>query len=414
MSTPFAQEGMNRLKVLHIAPTPFFADRGCHIRIRNEIESLPRQDVEVTLCTYHQGRDIEGIQTHRTWKIPGYASTGVGFSIFKFPADIFLFALVLRKSILIRPDILHGHLHEGALIGWCVRTLLFWRKIALVMDMQGSLSGELATYGTFHRFPFMLKLFRLIEKVIYRLPDRFFCSSSRSREALVNEFHVQPDKIHLLEDAVPDFRGRDVLRRADLHIPPEKKVIVYAGSLLAGKGIDSVKYLMKSLLGQREDLFFLIIGYPEAELQTFVQENRLSQDCLITGRLDYEQLLAYLAVADLAIEPKFADSGEASGKTLHYMAAGLPVVCFDTGNNRRLLADSGFYADPGSDQSLAAAVFKALGDHEAACRKADEGRNRVRRHFSMDRCRDVLLGQYAKLSGRDEATMRRPDPDRGQ
>ena len=29
--------------VLHIAPTPFFADRGCHIRIRNEIEALRRE-----------------------------------------------------------------------------------------------------------------------------------------------------------------------------------------------------------------------------------------------------------------------------------------------------------------------------------------------------------------------------------
>lgn len=392
--------GGKALKVLHIAPTPFFADRGCHIRIRNEIESLRNQDVAVILCTYHQGRDVEGIRTCRIRKIPGYTSLGVGFSFFRFPADLLLFFLVLRKSIQLRPDILHCHLHEGALIGWCVRTLLFRRKIALVMDMQGSLSGELASYGTFSRFPFMLKLFRLVEKGIYRLPDRFFCSSAGSRDTLVHDFHVEPAVTYLLEDVVADFCGRSGIGRSDLHIPAGKKVVVYSGSLLAGKGIDSLKYLMKRLLGQRDDLFFLIIGYPVADMEAFVQGQGLSADCLLTGRLAYEQLLAYLTLADLALEPKLADSGEASGKTLHYMAAGLPVVCFDTDNNRSLLAGSGYYADPGSDESLADAVVQALADQETARRKGNKGRERVRQRFSLEHCRAFLLDHYAQLSGR--------------
>lgn len=399
MSTPSANAGGYGLRVLHIAPTPFFADRGCHIRIRNEIESLGK-DVEVTLCTYHQGRDVSGIRTHRIWKIPGYTSLGVGFSPFKFPADILLFFLVLRMSIQLRPDILHGHLHEGALIGWCVRALLFRRKIALVMDMQGSLTGELASYGTFNRFPFILKPFRLVEKVIYRLPDRFFCSSAGSRDTLVREFHVEPAMTYLLEDVVADFCGRSALSRKDVHIPPGKKVIVYSGSLLAGKGIDSLKYLMQRLPGQRDDLFFLIIGYPVADMEAFVQGHGLGADCLLTGRLAYEQLLAYLTLADLALEPKLAASGEASGKTLHYMAAGLPVVCFDTGTNRSLLADSGYYAEPGSDESLAAAVVRALADQETARRKGEAGRERVRQRFSLDHCRAFLLEHYAQLRGK--------------
>lgn len=385
------------LKVLHIAPTPFFADRGCHIRIRNEIKSLPAQDFEITLCTYHQGRDVEGIKTHRTWKVPGYSDLGVGFSYYKFPADFLLFLLVLWKSIRFKPDILHCHLHEGVLIGWGVRTLLFWRKIPLVMDMQGSLSGELSSYGTFNRFPIMLKLFRAVEKVICRLPDRFLCSSGMSRDTLVNEFLVDPGKTYLLEDVVPDFCNRKDLRRVDLNIPENKKVIVYSGSLLAGKGVDALKHLMKRLLVQRDDVFFLIIGYPVADLTAFIQQHGLASDCLLTGRLDYEKLLAYLCQADLAIEPKLADSGEASGKTLHYMAAGLPVVCFDTLNNRSLLAECGYYADPDSDESLAKKVIEALDDHETAKCKASSGRERIHRSYSMSYCREILLEHYTGL-----------------
>lgn len=385
------------LRVLHIAPTPFFADRGCHIRIRNEIESLPRQQVEVTLCTYHHGRDVEGIHICRTGKIPGYTSLGVGFSPFKFPADLLLFFLVLRQTLRIRPDILHGHLHEGTLIGWCVRTLLFWRKIPLVMDVQGSLTGELASYGTFRRAPVLLKLFRLVEKVVYRLPDRFLCSSVRSRDVLVQEFGVDPALTFLMEDVVADFCSQQEVRRQDLHIPPDKKVIVYSGSLLAGKGIDTLMYLLEHLHGQRDDLFFLLIGYPVEELQAFIDRQALGSSCLLTGRLAYEQLLAHLALADLAVEPKLPASGEASGKVLHYMAAGLPVVCFATENNRRLLGDSGYFAEPGSDRSLAELVLQALADPETAQRKGNTAREMVRQRFSMAACRDLLLAHYAAL-----------------
>ena len=47
--------------VLAIAPTSFFADYGCHVRILEEARALQRRGHRVTVCTYHSGRDPEGI-----------------------------------------------------------------------------------------------------------------------------------------------------------------------------------------------------------------------------------------------------------------------------------------------------------------------------------------------------------------
>ncbi|MFW2404279.1 MAG: glycosyltransferase family 1 protein, partial [Gammaproteobacteria bacterium] len=77
-------------RVLHIAPTPFFADRGCHIRIRGIVGGLAERGYENLVCTYSIGRDVEGVQTRRCATIPGYTKTEAGPSAFKYVADVFL------------------------------------------------------------------------------------------------------------------------------------------------------------------------------------------------------------------------------------------------------------------------------------------------------------------------------------
>ena len=39
------------LKVLMIAPTPFFADRGCHVKILEEIKTLSKRNIKIIITT---------------------------------------------------------------------------------------------------------------------------------------------------------------------------------------------------------------------------------------------------------------------------------------------------------------------------------------------------------------------------
>ena len=41
-----------------IAPTPYFSDRGCHVRIYEEAKALKARSHEVVIVTYHLGRDV--------------------------------------------------------------------------------------------------------------------------------------------------------------------------------------------------------------------------------------------------------------------------------------------------------------------------------------------------------------------
>ena len=60
------------LRILMVAPTPYFADRGCHVRIYEEARALRSLGHDVRIATYHIGRDMPGIPVVRIPRIPWY------------------------------------------------------------------------------------------------------------------------------------------------------------------------------------------------------------------------------------------------------------------------------------------------------------------------------------------------------
>src|SRR6185369_13458476 len=157
------------MKILVIAPTPFFADRGTHIRILEESLALEKRGHSVTIATYHIGKDIDNdIKTD----IDVRRITRLLFWYKKLEAGpdwqkILLDAMLIRKAFYLartqRPDVIHGHLHEGVLIGWVVKKMLFWRDMKLVADFHGSLTNEMVSHSYLNG-GLLKKAFLFIEK----------------------------------------------------------------------------------------------------------------------------------------------------------------------------------------------------------------------------------------------------------
>ncbi|MEE4315282.1 MAG: glycosyltransferase family 4 protein [Desulfofustis sp.] len=387
--------------VVHIAPTPFFANRGCHIRILNEYEALRRAGIRVIVCTYGLGSDVADVDIRRIWSIPGYRKTTAGFSPFKPLADVLLFFLCLRVVLCEHADIIHGHLHEGGLIGWCVKTILFWRRIPLIMDIQGSLSGELRAYGTFRHLPLLLRFFSWLERLILRLPDRIICSSRASFAFIVNTALVAEKDIEMVGDVVPAsfFTVLDKrTQRERLHLSPDGIIVIYSGSLLPGKGIDVLLESMRLVARSHPAISFVLVGYPKEAVEQSLRGWDNAPRVVLPGEVPYRRLAEWLAVADLAVDPKDSESGEASGKILHYMASGLPVVCFSSENNRRFLGEHGFFAAGKSATDLASAMDLALTDERARHIYGALGRERAAAEYSQDAVGRQLHVLYDSLT----------------
>ena len=94
-------------------------------------------------------------------------------------------------------------------------------------------------------------------------------------------------------------------------------------------------------------------------------------------------------------------AGEASGKVINYMGAGLPVVCFDGKNNRRFMGDNGIYAADNKIEDLAEKMVWAVENPEEARKLGRRNKKRVEEVFSWNNSiKDTVEAFEMLASGR--------------
>ncbi len=182
-----------------IAPTSFFADYGCHVRILEEARVLRQLGQRVTIVTYNNGRDLDGLDIRRTLPIPWRQDYEVGSSRHKLAFDMLLGVTGLTTALRVRPHILHGHLHEGALIGGCLARLL---GRPLVFDFQGSLTGEMVDHGFLNPTGPFFGPVRHFETHISRLANVVVTSSLHAARHLERDLDLSGVLLQTLPDCV--------------------------------------------------------------------------------------------------------------------------------------------------------------------------------------------------------------------
>lgn len=356
--------------VLTIAPTSFFADYGCHVRIWEEVKTLRNLGHRVVMTTYHNGDDMPGLEIRRTWDVPWIKRAMVGSSRHKLYLDIALLWRTLQAAMEIRPDIVHAHIHEGALIGAVASRLL---RIPLIFDYQGSLTGEMLDHGFLHRESPLYPPVRGLEHVINRLPDAVITSSYNAASVLHHKWGFPRDQLYTVPDSVnterfrpfdgsPEWEAERERLRGELGIPPGRRLVVYLGLLAPYQGTNKLLEATRIVVERQPDVHFLIMGYPDVVSYTRLAEALgVREHVTLPGRILYRDAHAYLALGDVAVAPKMSET-EGAGKITNYLAMGLPVVAFDTPVSREILGNVGRYACFGDVQSLAEELIGLLGN----------------------------------------------------
>ncbi len=393
---------MTPLKILVVAPTPFFSDRGTHIRILEESLALEKRGHEVTIATYHIGQDLpESLRSHIDVRrirrlLFWYKKLEAGPDWQKIILDLLLIKKVLFLARTKRPDIIHGHLHEGVLIAWIVQQLLFWHGIKVVADFHGSLTREMVSHQYLGANS-LKKLFRFIEHRIDNMGDAAVTSSWNNAEE-VRAVRKQGSVEVLLDGtrlSMFDGVSEKSVLRLKYGIPVDALVVTYTGAFIRNKGIQYFLQALPLIHIEHPTAHFVLAGFP-LDLITGDIPEALRSHVTIISPSPYFDLPQILKLSDIGVDPKDEETREASGKTLQYMGAGLPVVCFDTLNNREYLAHGGSYAKEVSGVGLARAVGELLADPELRVRNGAIERERAAQ-FSWEKSAEQLEYLYTEL-----------------
>jgi glycosyltransferase involved in cell wall biosynthesis len=386
-----------RLKVLMIAPTPYFADRGCHVRIYEEARALIRLGHDIRIVTYHLGRDMPGIPTYRIRKIPWYGKLAAGPSWHKPYLDILLFLKARATARNFRPHIIHAHLHEGAFLGVFLKRFL---KTPLLFDCQGSLTTEITDHGFVTPGSPVYRVFRALEKFINRNADFIITSSGAGERELVENWGLGPGMVRGLIDGVDcgEFRPhpKEEARMA-LHLPMDRPVAVFLGVLNRYQGMDILLEVIRIIRDKGLPLHFLVMGFPEDKYRRLAEEMGIADRVTFTGRIDYSKAALYLSAGDIALSPKISLS-EANGKLFNYMACALPTIVFDTPINREILGDAGTYAKYGDAADFAAGIESLVLDEKKRLELGRMSRERAEKDHSWKARGRELECIYRKMT----------------
>lgn len=385
------------MRVLVIAPTPFFADRGCHVRILGEVQALQDLGHEIKLCTYHLGKDIGGIDTVRTPAIPWYQKLSAGPSIHKIYIDGFLLLKVLRVCKDFRPDVIHAHLHEGIVVGSVVSQLY---SVPMLADLQGSLTEEILDHKFIPPWRWLVNTVRWIEGKVNDMPDHLIASSTPTAELVMKRFGVSASRISAIGDGV-DLKvfcqqEKDIGLMKQLGIDPKDLVIVFIGVLTSYQGIDLLLEAMPAILEKISNAKVLCIGFPEESYREKAKQMGLEASVLFPGKIPYAEASRYLSLGHVAVSPKISTT-EANLKLFGYMAMGLPTVVFDNPINREILGDLGIYAQAGDVLSLAEMLVLALNDEELRKRLGGKSHQKAVDCYSWKAVGEQLTGLYKQV-----------------
>jgi glycosyltransferase involved in cell wall biosynthesis len=398
-----------RYSVLMLAPTSFFADYGCHVRILEEARILRQLGQRVTIATYHNGGPVPDLDIRRTLSIPWRRDYEVGSSRHKLVFDALLgweaYWLLVRE----RYDVIHAHLHEGALIGQILMRLF---GLPMVFDFQGGLTGEMLDHHFIRQDSAAYRALLRLETWLDRSSPMIVTSSAQAAQLLQDNFGCRSEQVQVLPDCV----NADVFRpaasydpselpalRQRLNIPLDRRLIVYLGLLAEYQGTGLLLEALQRLVQERRDVHLLLMGFPNVEFyRAKAQILGIDDFVTFTGRVPYDEAPKHLALGDVAVAPKLSLT-EGAGKLLNYMAVGLPTVAFDTPVARQYLGVDGLFAARGDVASLTdelrVALFPSPDSGRRYARIGEQLRQRATQHFGWEPAGHQIVEIYRKLLG---------------
>ena len=382
------------MKILLLAPHPFYQARGTPIAVKTVLEFLSARGHEVDVLTYHEGADVEipNCRIVRIPRVPGCNNIRPGFSFKKVVCDVVMTGSCLRMMRRTRYDLVHA-VEEAAFIAVAMKRLT---GVPYVYDMDSSLAEQ------------MVDAFPALEPV-YPAMRRFEAVAMRGSAGVltvcaaleaVARSHAPGTPVGRVEDTtlLPAGGGDD----GRPLLPPEMAgapVAMYVGNLEHYQGIDLLLEGFRHTVARVPEARLVIVGGRQDDISRY--EERASQLGIrpavhFLGPKPVSLLADLLGEADVLVSPRLKGLNTPM-KIYSYLDSGTAVLATRLRTHTQVLDERTAYLVDPEPHALGEGLATLLQDPLLRERLAGEAKDYVQREFTPEAARRKLESFYTRV-----------------
>jgi len=384
------------MKILLLAPHPFFSERGTPIAVRLAVEALCAMGHQVDLLTYHEGQDIEitGMRLVRISAPPGIRNIPIGFSVKKLVCDLWMAIAAYRLIFRNHYDVVHS-VEESVFIALVARP---FGKFRVVYDMDSLMADQIA-----EKWPKagpIIPMLRWIERQAMSRADLVLpvCEAIAARARAATD----PRLVHLLPDVA--FPPPDNLANAEdlrTHCKLPGPLALYVGNLEGYQGVGLAMEALAAVPEAKRCNLIVIGGTP-----TMIDEHKkmaaafgLHDNVIFLGQRPIALLGSYLRQADILCSPRLKGVNTPM-KIYSYMAAGRAILATDIVSHTQVLNDECALLTAPTAAAMADGFMRLAGDETLRSRLGSAAATRATKEYGLDAFRARLQRAYADLAAR--------------
>jgi glycosyltransferase involved in cell wall biosynthesis/2-polyprenyl-3-methyl-5-hydroxy-6-metoxy-1,4-benzoquinol methylase len=376
------------LRVLVIAPHPYYIDRGTPIDLDILLRALSLRGDHVDVVCYPGGanRDYEGVTLHRSWG-PRSLPSRPGFSLGKIVLDLLMIPTVFRLAFTRRYDVVHAG-EEAVFLAVVVKWL---RGLPFVYDLDSSIAPQMV-----EQIPWLRPLagaLNYLEGFAIRqaLATAPVCNALADLAASRGASHI----VTLHDISQLEHPDRQPVGLLASRWGIERPALLYVGNLQPYQGVDLLIEAFGVALGEGSELDLVIAGGVPRDIKGYGDK---AVSCGVTERTHFighwpnSRLSELLAEAQIVVSPRIRGINTPM-KIFPYLHAGRPVLATAIPTHTQILDRSVAALAAPDPVAMGAEILRLERDPDLRARLGRAGRAFV----EVNHVFDAHVGRVGRL-----------------
>ena len=353
------------MKILMIAPEPFFQPRGTPFSEYHRLKALSKLGHEIDLVTYPIGEDvkIDNVKIYRSLKLPFVDNVKIGPSLAKIFLDIPLFIQAFFMVMTRQYDCIHTH-EEAVIVGALLRKFFGYPH---VYDMHSSLPEQMSNFGI-SRSRILFKFGEFMERWVLKHSSKTIVICPYLGERVENLNREQQQ--YLVIENVPVTDESRIVTQEEIDQVKQQlgiqneTIVLYTGTMEPYQGIDLLLESAKHVSKRDEHVRYVLVGgHPEQVVQMKELAGLLgvTEKVHFLGQRPVEEMPVYTKFADILVSPR-KDGKNTPLKIYSYLKSGKPIVATNILTHTQVLTDDVAVLTENNAEAFAEGTLKLIQD----------------------------------------------------